>query len=846
MKRHGLCVWMCVLVALLGLSAVVRGQAVIDLTHAPAVPVEGTLKVGGKNPAGVVINVNTQYLTLDGKPWTPVMGEFHYMRYPRADWDEEMRKMKAGGITVLSTYVIWIYHEETQGQFDWMGNKDLGAFIAACKKNDLKVALRIGPWVHSEARNGGIPDWVVEKCGRSVRSTDAQFMAFTKTFYEETFQQVKGMMWKDGGLIVDIQVDNESTNIAYLQALKTMAQGIGFDAPIWSITAWDHVRPPESGLVPMFGGYADGFWYNDKGIPEKGRTHYFFTPVRDDSEIQTADLQPTRNSADLGYINKYPFLTCEIGGGMAIAYARRPLMSWQDVTASALTQFGAGSNLLGYYMYHGGAHPLGKNGQGLQEKQDSPTTNYNDIPPIHYDFQAAIGQYGQVRPVYHSLNLLHMFIHDFGGELAKMPAYWPAEMPDGVPDVTTLRWTVRSDGKSGFVFIKNYERGRDMPARDVKLDLETSGGELTIPAGGAGQTIATLPANTFAIWPFNLDLNGVNLKYATAQLIGKLDNGADGKPVYLFFAPGDMKTEFAFNSGNTQIGMVRSNDGVRAAGMTGNAVQSAPPGATYVNPTAGTGRPITVTARGGGGGTILVLTQAQAMHLYKAHLWGADRVLMSNADLAFDGDNVMVTGRDAGDLSIEVYPAPAKGLMAEGKLLETSMDGVFTKYAASVPAKTVMLELKKVKDAGPARALVMGPSRRPAVPTEPVDADFDAAGGAGVWQVSVPADALAEGAGVHEVFVRVDYAGDCGRAYVGEQFVDDDFYFGQPWEIGVKRFMPAISEKGLTLKMLPMRKDSPVYVEPEKRLAFGDKTELLDVRSITAEVEYQLTIQAAP
>src|SRR4029077_20993681 len=130
----------------------------------------------------------------------------------------------------------------------------------------------------------------------------------TKTLYEQTFNQVKGMSWKDGGPIVDIQIDNESTNNSYLLALKQLAINVGFDAPLYSITAWDHVRPPNSGLVPMFGGYPDGFWYDDKGIPDKARTHYFFTPIRDDAEIQTTTLQPTRNSPDLTYINKFPFL----------------------------------------------------------------------------------------------------------------------------------------------------------------------------------------------------------------------------------------------------------------------------------------------------------------------------------------------------------------------------------------------------------------------------------------------------------------------------------------------------------------------------------------------------------
>ncbi|MFQ7719380.1 MAG: beta-galactosidase, partial [Lachnospiraceae bacterium] len=56
-----------------------------------------------------------KYLTKDEKPWFPVMGEIHFSRY-RADlWEESLRKMKAGGLSIASVYVIWIHHEEEEG-----------------------------------------------------------------------------------------------------------------------------------------------------------------------------------------------------------------------------------------------------------------------------------------------------------------------------------------------------------------------------------------------------------------------------------------------------------------------------------------------------------------------------------------------------------------------------------------------------------------------------------------------------------------------------------------------------------------------------------------------------------
>src|SRR5512141_592305 len=80
-----------------------RSPLTIDLTNPDLSVQSGHLKMGGASPQGVEINANSRYLTLAGLPWTPVMGEFHFSRYPTQDWREELLKMKAGGIHIAST-----------------------------------------------------------------------------------------------------------------------------------------------------------------------------------------------------------------------------------------------------------------------------------------------------------------------------------------------------------------------------------------------------------------------------------------------------------------------------------------------------------------------------------------------------------------------------------------------------------------------------------------------------------------------------------------------------------------------------------------------------------------------
>jgi beta-galactosidase len=47
----------------------------------PAVE-RGGLRLGEGESAQGRLAVNSRYLERDGQPWFPVMGEFHYTRYP--------------------------------------------------------------------------------------------------------------------------------------------------------------------------------------------------------------------------------------------------------------------------------------------------------------------------------------------------------------------------------------------------------------------------------------------------------------------------------------------------------------------------------------------------------------------------------------------------------------------------------------------------------------------------------------------------------------------------------------------------------------------------------------------
>ena len=176
---------------LLLVGAAADAAVVVDATRSAAPPVPLAFAAGGRSPAGHVLAINSRYLSLDGKPWFPVMGEFQYARYPAADWERELLKMKAGGIDIVSTYVFWIHHEEIEGRFDWSLRRDLRRFVELAGRHGLYVWVRVGPWDHGEVRNGGLPDWLVRKT--ATRRNDPVYLHYVERFYGEIGRQLHGL-----------------------------------------------------------------------------------------------------------------------------------------------------------------------------------------------------------------------------------------------------------------------------------------------------------------------------------------------------------------------------------------------------------------------------------------------------------------------------------------------------------------------------------------------------------------------------------------------------------------------------------------------------------------------------
>ena len=194
------------------------------------------------------------FLTENGKPWFPVMGEIHYSRYPRQLWKDSLYKMKAGGVNVISAYTIWIHHEEIEGEYNFAGNCDLAHFARCIDECGLKMILRVGPWCHGEVRNGGFPDWLLKK-DFECRTNQTAYLDYVRRWYTVLYKQVAPFLCTPAnpeGAIIGLQIENEYGHCGgmngdegeeHMKILAQMAKEIGFNVPLFTATAGAGLLP---------------------------------------------------------------------------------------------------------------------------------------------------------------------------------------------------------------------------------------------------------------------------------------------------------------------------------------------------------------------------------------------------------------------------------------------------------------------------------------------------------------------------------------------------------------------------------------------------------------------------
>lgn len=443
-----------------------------------------------KNMEKEVYSYNSEYLTCNARPILPIMGEFHFSRYPEGEWKTAIKNMQQGGVDIVATYVFWIHHEEAEGEWDFSGRRNLKAFLSCCQEAGMKVWLRIGPWAHGECRNGGFPDWLVEKEKRgklSLRTDDPQYLKYVDLFFTKIAEQADGYMHKDDGPVIGIQIENEyghaggpsdrEEGMAHMRTLRAMAEKKGLTAPYFSATGWGGAYVPEN-FLPVLGGYVDAPWANHTHELAASE-NFLFQPFHDDTNI-ASDFAEGQSGFTFD-TSKFPYLTAELGGGLQVTARRRTYPYPEDIEAQTICMLGAGANLIGYYMYHGGVNPDGQ----YTTLQESKATGYaNDLPVKSYDFQTCLRENGLPSESYYRLRKHHIFIKNTEELLAPAKVYLPDNIPEpmGAEDMETLRAAFRYNKTAdcGFLFINNHQRKRKMTEKQITPEAPL---KFAVPSG---------------------------------------------------------------------------------------------------------------------------------------------------------------------------------------------------------------------------------------------------------------------------------------------------------------------------------------------------------------------------
>ncbi|MBN2273466.1 MAG: beta-galactosidase [Bacteroidales bacterium] len=783
----------------------------IDVSVAHKEILRGHLDLGGESVTGESIEVNSYYIERNGKPFFPVMGEFHYSRYPNQYWDEEIKKMKAGGINVIASYVFWILHERQEGVFNWEGDLNLRKFVELCGKNDVEVIVRIGPFAHGEMRNGGLPDWLY---GRpfEIRSNDPGYLFYASRLYTQVAQQLKGLYFKDGGPIIGIQLENEYQHSAapwslhymgsekewsaarfdrkiiqggvgvnemgndyraygqeHMKTLKEMAKKNGIEAPIYTATGWGFATIVEKGSIPVSGGYAYPTWVSSD-VPS---TLYLYKDLH-----RNPDYSPVSYNPEL-----YPSMAAELGTGMCITYTKRPRVPAESFLPLMVRTLGSGTNGLGYYMYHGGTNP---SDGPLYYTEGFGYTNKS------YDYQAPVREFGTPGQGFYSLKLVNYFLQHYGSILAPLPTLLPETNSRITPaDTATLRYAVRSDGMKGFVFMHNFQDHVVTPdLHNLQIKIKTREEEISIPETGSFK----MKTGTSVILPFNIEFSGLPVKYATVQPLCSFVNA--GEAYHVFFSVEGLSPEIVLKVPLTKI----KTYGATAFQQNGNTLVSGEEGRVFE---------CTIDLPGEKT-HFLIIPAEKALNAYLTGKPGYQYLMISESLVLEENEVINLMSKGKEKWEIEIYPQANTLTALNANIMPLkSMNLYMTKWNVSVPKAVPAVKLTMTDD----RHMVLAAG------------DLDLTN-------------------LNDVFIKFNYRGDRALCFLDGELQTDNFYIGEPWLIGLKRFAPRLQEHDMVFYFIPMRKNAAYlsYFNKDILPDFKNENEFLQITDYEIIPEYKVSL----
>lgn len=336
--------------------------------------------------------------TIEGHRTYLASGSVHYPRVPAELWADRLTRLKHGGFAAVETYAFWNLHEPRENEYVFSDYADIEKFLKISQEVGLYSIVRIGPYVCAEWDAGGWPVWLKFKPSMKLRTADPAYLKWSDHWTDKILPMMAPHQIHRGGNMILLQLENE----------HPAGWGVVRGDPYF-----DHLaaQAPKNGIeVPYF---MSG--YNHGGSPAPG-----------------GQIDPSRWPT--------PWFSTEFWAGWFDAYrtlSRKKNSAIDDAVWRNLSRGGGGYNI---YMIHGGSN----------------FANWSDNSTgASYDYGAAIGQTGDLRPMYYRMkraNQLAQGFPDILANSAEAPGF--KDFASG-PGVEFMGARLSRSDAGTFVFLRN-------------------------------------------------------------------------------------------------------------------------------------------------------------------------------------------------------------------------------------------------------------------------------------------------------------------------------------------------------------------------------------------------------
>jgi beta-galactosidase len=444
--------------------------------------------------AKAAIDFDNRGFLIHGRRTFIASAGIEYARVPRALWRDRLLRIKRAGFNCVEIYTFWNDHEIKPGVFDFTGDRDVGAFLDLAHQLGLYATVRVGPYVCAEWENGGFPMWLRFQPGLRIRGDDPAYLKYVNRWYNQILPIVAARQIERGGGVIMVQLENEHPEL-----WGTSDFGPGQDDCAYFKDLFDSARAHGIDVLTFFSGMNHG-----------------------------GDPAPTAPISSTGRPD--PWYTTEYWSGWYSMYG--PFAATGD---NSLTHYDRaawrflenGASGFNVYMFHGGTN--------------FGTTNNNETA-ASYDYAGAIGQAGDLRPIYYKYKRVALFARSFQDILENGDDATAAHAND-FPGLTV--------------------RARTVPAGTIVF-LDNPGATPVDAKFADGQVLTLAPGEVIGLVR-NFTIPGTSFRIASSEsrILGIARQGAETTVVAFGPANTTGRIDFTLPGGNVADAGARNNYAVQ-------------------------------------------------------------------------------------------------------------------------------------------------------------------------------------------------------------------------------------------------------------------------------------------